>query len=372
MTATRTGDRSRCAWLAAIGVAGALGAIPPAAGAEAAPGLTLAGAYIGEFERNYDPGQVSPRLKTAYHDKLELSLSADTGQAGLWPGGTLFIQGMRIHGDQPSRFVIGDLQIASNIEAPAQLVLEQAWYEQRLLHGRLALLAGLYDLNRDFNVSEYAALFLNSSFGIGPEISANVPASIYPRPGWGARIRIQPTARWYVQLADLDGDPETRALSAREGQMWVAETGIEGPHGQYKLGAWLHTATKAYGGRVFRNDYGAYVLADQQLAAIGAARIGAFVRYGWVPPARNAVTRFLGLGLHVAGAIPSRDQDMLGLGLARAVTHTGAEDALELTYRAVVSSSIAIQPSFQWINDPGGTAGAPPVRVGLLRFELAF
>jgi porin len=154
--------------------------------------------------------------------------------------------------------------------------------------------------------------------------------------------------------------------------MWMAETGFIHPTARYRLGAWLHTAAKAYGGRVYQGDYGVYVLADQQLAAIGTTRIGAFVQLGWVPPARNAVTRFLGLGLHVTGPLPSRDQDRLGLGLARAVTHHGAENTIELTYRAVISSSIAIQPSFQWINDPGGTAGAPPVRVGLLRFELSF
>ena len=372
MTATSTGAQFRRAWLAAIGMAGALCVTPPAAGADAVPGLTLAGAYIGEFERNFDPGQVSPRLKTAYHDVLNLSLTVDTAKAGLWPGGTLYIEGMRIHGDQLSRHVIGELQVASNIEAPGQILLEEAWYEQQLMHGKLSLLAGLRDLNREFHVSEYSGLFLNSSFGIAPEMSANVPTSGYPQPGWAARIRIRPLPHWYVQLADFDGDPQTRKLSAREGQMWMAETGFIHPTARYRLGAWLHTAAKAYGGRVYQGDYGVYVLADQQLAAIGTTRIGAFVQLGWVPPARNAVTRFLGLGLHVTGPLPSRDQDRLGLGLARAVTHHGAENTLELTYRAVISSSIAIQPSFQWINDPGGTAGAPPVRVGLLRFELAF
>ena len=360
------------AWLTGLGMAGALCACPSPAPADAVPGVTLAGSYIGELGRNYDPGQVSPRLKTIYHDVLDLSLTVDSGEAGLWPGGTLYIEGMRIHGDQPSRFVIGDLQVASNIEAPTQTLIEEAWYEQRFLDGRLSLLAGLRDLNRDFYVSEYAGLFLNSSFGNGPEISANVPASVYPKPGWTARIRIRPTSQWYVQAADFDGDPQTRTLSAREGQMWIAETGLVFPTARYKLGAWLHTATKAYNGRTFANDYGGYVLADQQLAAFGATRIGAFVQYGWVPPARNEVTRYLGLGLHVTGPLPARAEDVLGLALAQAVMHTGTENTIELTYRASVTPSVSVQPSFQWIAHPGGVPGASPVRVGLLRFELAF
>lgn len=332
----------------------------------------MAGSYSGEFERNYDPGQVTSKLKTIYHDRLDLTLTVDTAKAGLWPGGTLFVDGMRIHGDQLSQYVIGDLQVASNIEATERFIVEEAWYEQKLMHGKLSLLAGLRDLNQEFHTSEYSALFINSSFGIAPSISANVPASIFPQPGWAARVRIRPTPQWYVQFADFDGDPQTRTLSAREGQMWMAETGYTHPTARYKLGAWLHTATKTYNGRIYRNDYGVYILADQQLAAIGTTKIGAFVQYGWVPPARNQVTRYLGLGLHVLAPLPARNKDMLGLGLAQATTHTGTESTIELTYRAIITPSLAVQPSFQWINDPGGIAGAPTIRVGMLRFELVF
>jgi porin len=364
--------RSRRPWLCGLGAAYALCVCPLPAMAVAVPGVTLGVLYSGEFERNYDPGLASPVLKTIYHDRLDLTLAVDTAKAGLWPGGTLFVDGMRIHGDQLSRHVIGDLQVASNIEAPEQFIVEEAWYEQNFMHDKLSVLAGLRDLNQEFHVSAYSALFINSSFGIAPEISANVPASIFPQPGWAARIRIRPTPHWYVQAADFDGDPRTRTLSAREGQMWMAETGFVHPTGRYKLGAWLHTAAKAYGGQVYPNDYGGYVLADQQLATIGAARIGVFAQWGWVPPARNQVIRYLGLGLHVSAPLPSRDRDVLGLGLARAVTHTGTESTLELTYRAVITPAVAVQPSFQWISDPGGTAGVAPVRVGLLRFELGF
>jgi porin len=357
-------------WLAGFGIAASC-VCPSPAKAVAVPGVTLGGSYTGEFERNYDPGLVTPKLKTIYHDRLDLTLAVDTEKAKLWPGGTLFVDGMRIHGDQLSQHVIGDLQVASNIEAPEQFIVEEAWYEQQWLHGRLSLLAGLRDLNQEFHTSEYGALFINSSFGIAPEISANVPASIFPQPGWAARIRVRPTPHWYVQAADFDGDPRTRTLSAHEGQMWIAETGLIGPTGRYKLGTWLHTAAKAYNGHTFPNDYGAYVLADQQLADFGATKVGGFVQYGWVPPGRNQVTRYLGLGLHVLAPLPTRDEDVLGLGLARAVTHTGTESTLELTYRAPITSYATVQPSFQWISNPGG-AGAPLVRVGLLRFELGF
>jgi porin len=334
-------------------------------------GITFSGLYTGETDRNYDPGLINPHLETIYHDNLDLTLTVDTAKAGLWPGGTLFIYALRNHGGQPSAHVIGDLQGASNIESPDQFIIEEAWYQQQLKGGKLSLLAGLRDINNEFYISKYGALFINSSFGIGPEMTVNVPTSTFPRAGLAARIRIKPMRHVYVQLASFDGNPATRSLSGREGQMAIVEAGIVNNTGGYKLGAWVHTATHVYAGHSYGDDYGAYAIVDQQLAAIGAMRIGAFMQYGWVPPVRNQVTHYLGLGLHVLGLLPRRDQDILGLGLADAATHTGMEQTIELTYRMTVSSDLVVQPSFQWIANPGGVSGRPPIRVGILHFEIS-
>jgi len=335
-------------------------------------GITVAALYTGESERNYDPGLVKPRLETIYHDNLDLMLTVDTEKAGLWPGGTLFIYGLRNHGGQPSQNVIGDLQVASNIEAPQQFIVEEAWYEQKLMHGKLSLLAGLRDVNNEFYISDYGTLFINSSFGIGPEIATNVPTSTFPRAGWGARIRIKPSRHWYVQVASFGGNPQRRTLAAHDGQMLIAEAGLILPKGRYKLGAWTHTATHVYAGHSYAGDYGGYALIDQQLAAIGAMKIGAFVQYGWVPPGRNLVTRYLGLGLHILALLPWRTKDIFGLGLAEATTHTGTENTIELTYRMPLTPWLVVQPSFQWIANPGAVTGNHMVRVGILHFELSF
>ena len=334
-------------------------------------GITFSGLYTGEIDRNYNPGLINPRLETIYHDNLDLTLTVDTEKAGLWPGGTLFVYGLRNHGGQPTAHVVGDLQGFSNIEAPDQFIVEEAWYQQNLKGGKLSLLAGLRDINNEFYISKYGALFINSSFGIGPEITVNVPTSTFPRAGLAARIRIKPTRHVYVQLASFDGNPATRTLSGREGQMAIIESGLVRNTGSYKLGAWVHTAAHVYAGHAYGNDYGGYAIVDQQLAAIGASRIGAFMQYGWVPPVRNQVTHYLGLGLHVLGLLPRRDKDLFGLGLAEAATHTGMEQTFELTYRMSISPQLVVQPSFQWIVNPGGVSGRPPIRVGIMHFELS-
>jgi len=82
----------------------------------------------------------------------------------------VFVYGLFNHGGFPSATVIGDLQTASDIEASRnQFIVQEAWNQQKCMDGRISVLAGLYDLSSEFYLSDYGALFFNSSFGIGLE-----------------------------------------------------------------------------------------------------------------------------------------------------------------------------------------------------------
>jgi porin len=59
----------------------------------------------------------------------------------------------------------------SNIDASDAWKIYEAWLKQSLFQDRLPVLAGLYDLNSEFDVIESAGLFLNSSHGIGADYS---------------------------------------------------------------------------------------------------------------------------------------------------------------------------------------------------------
>lgn len=336
-------------------------------------GITLGLTYIGETVRKFSGGL--NQRNTIYQDNLDLTATIDTDKLLSWPGGTLFIHGLRNHGGNPSVDLVGDLQGVSNIEAPDQFTLYELWYEQRFAHDRASLLFGLRDMNSEFYVSDYAALFLNSSFGIGPEISLNVTSSVFPKAGLGIRARVRPLQNWYIQGGVYDGDPATRKPSSKvkgvEGKMAIVESGFSSASGTYKTGYWHHTANKSYNNRTFDSDYGIYAVIDQQLLRFeGSTAIGGFVQWGWVPKARNDVTGYLGLGLHVQAPLPGRDDDELGIALARASTHTSAETTVEATYRIAINPWIAIQPSLQWIRHPGGDPTAKAARVGLLRFQV--
>ena len=86
--------------------------------------------------------------------------------------------GLRVRARHPRRRPEqsgGRHQGVSNLQAPAKLRLEEAWLQQNLFGDRLSWLVGRYDLNTEFYRLQSAALFLNSSFGIGPEFAQQRP-----------------------------------------------------------------------------------------------------------------------------------------------------------------------------------------------------
>lgn len=341
-------------------------------------GISIEAVYTGEFARNFTANKVTGngQTKTIYHTNTDITLTMDTEKLGLWSGGTLFIYGLGNTGASPSAYT-GDLQTYSNIDAPNNWLLYEAWFEQQF--GDVAsLLFGLHDLNSEFYNSDYGSLFLQSSFGIGPNVSGNVPLSIFPKAGLAARLKVTPTEHMYIQAAVYDGDPATRGFKAGEGKMYIAESAISSETGTYKVGYWKHTAAVAFGGNNFANNYGVYGVIDQQIATLdGDGSIGWFLQYGYAPQDRNLVYGYVGSGLHFHGLIPSRAEDDLGIAVARANTHTSptavnvAETTTELTYRLVATPWLAVQPSFQVIQNSGGDAAAPTVKALLLRFEVS-
>lgn len=350
--------------------------------APAAQGVQVEAAYFGDIVRNLDPGIVAADRKTVYQGLLDLGFTVHTGDAGWWRGGTFHVHAINTHGGQPSASHIGDVQFASNIEAAPHTLLYEAWYEQAFADGEVSLRAGLYDLNSEFYVSDYASLFLNSSFGVGGEISANVPASIFPRPGLGIRLRIQANQQVYIAAASCDGDPATRKLSKAEGRMDIAEAGFRyavdaSRPGMFKVGVWQHTALQPqpFGSRLFSRDYGSYAQLEQRLTNWEGGRFGAFLRYGIVPGDRNAVSSDLAAGLNLAGIMTGRPDDTLGLAMTRvdnlyAPGRRGFETTWELTYRLAVGKYLSLQPDYQWIHHPQGNPANHDIRVLLGRLIL--
>jgi hypothetical protein len=115
-------------------------------------------------------------------NKLQIAAFLSGDHFGL-PGWKAHAQLFRFDGQSLSQN-LGDIQTADNLEAPPVTRLFEAWISRQW--GRdnrsLTLRAGLIDLNSQFDSVDPASLMINSSHGIGPDLSRsgqNGP-SIYP------------------------------------------------------------------------------------------------------------------------------------------------------------------------------------------------
>ena len=233
-------------------------------------GIQLGIRYDGEGFANTSGGL---RRGGNYLGNLNLQLTVDAQRLMGWPGVTVFLYGLGIHGGHPSGDFVGDAQGVGNIEAPVGWRLEEAWIQQNLFGNRFSMLIGRYDLNSEFYRLQSASLFLNSSFGIGPEFSQSGQEgpSIFPNTSVGARVAIKPIEEIVLRTAVLDGVPVDRPNGTREifarddGVLVVAEGAYlyrslasEQPRtrqfrigrnccgtytGKLALGAWYYSAT---------------------------------------------------------------------------------------------------------------------------------
>ncbi len=144
----------------------------PALAGQAAPGdslvrpLGLSLSYTGDLMGNVAGGR---HRGATFSGAAGAEVTVRLGRLVSWHGARVFASVLGTHGGAPSAFV-GDVQGVSSLQAPAAVRLEEVWLQQNLLADRLSLLAGRYDLNTEFSRLQSAALFLNSSFGIGPEL----------------------------------------------------------------------------------------------------------------------------------------------------------------------------------------------------------
>ncbi|MBI5814277.1 MAG: carbohydrate porin [Nitrospinae bacterium] len=373
-------------------------------------GLSFEIVYKGEFARLFTGG-VEPNSKTMYLDNLDLKFTLDTEKAGMWEGGALFFHGLANNGDDPSTFV-GDTQVTSNIESNDTTRVYQLWYEQTLYDKQLAILFGLHDFNSEFFTSEYAGLFLNSSFGIGPSVSHAVPVSIFNVSAIGLRIKAELAENFGLLAAVYDGNPgdpyqnmnglDIKIDEPNEGLMEVMELqyGIGGEEsaflpGKYRLGVWWHTGKfedvrmmDADGNPVVHKESsGFYITFDQLVYETHEGHgLAIFGQYGVAPKTHSQISDYFGGGLHYMGIFPGRDNDMAGIAVAYAkisddLAQTSkdvdgvdltAETTYEFTYRAEIFPWLFIQPDFQIVVNPGGDTNAKTAQVGYIRTQVNF
>jgi porin len=229
----------------------------------------------------------------------------------------------------------------------------------------------------------------------------NNPTIPFPDRGLGAVVYFQPVESWYVAAGVGDAEAKSgqmgfhtafredhRTLSLYE-MGYVAELpSANGPmHGAYRVGMWYDTRPKdrfdGFGTK--RDDVGLYVSVDQVLFKEkndpkDAQGLGFFSRFGLADQEVDPIRMFWSAGAQYQGLIPGRDNDVLGIGVARgrSTDRPGAgftaahETVVEAYYNIEVVSGLNVSPSVQYIADPGFRSETRDAVIVGVRIQVSF
>jgi porin len=300
---------------------------------------------------------------------------------------------------------VGDNQVNSNIEAPSMLFLYQAWIEKLYLENTISLLMGLMEINTDFYVTDTSALFLNSSFGIGAEISGSgvTGPSTYPYTSLGVRAKIDFPNKLYALWGILDGvpgnpdDEKSNSINwdSAEGLLMITEIGTttqsnvsnsDSVFSKLGVGFWGYTESfdniDPNSDEPAEGNYGMYVLFDKTTSP----RFSYFFRSGYANREVSTVMLNTSIGFNIRAPFSFlNEEDVLGFGITDAVFSPGYirdqslqngtqfethEVTTELTYRFKVWKDMALQPDYQLVINPSGNPTISTAHVVGLQLEI--
>jgi len=377
-------------------------------------GITLSAVSTNEVLGNPSGGT---RQGVAFEGNLQVNLTINLEKAVGWCGATFHASAYEIYGRGLSAGNIGNLLTVSGFEATASTRLYDLYLEQSLLDGKLSVRVGQFAADEEFIASEYAGLFVNSTFGWPGLAAIDLPSGgpSYPLATPGVRIKAQIGDQLTLLGAVFDGnpagpgsgDPQVRDASGtlfrvNDGVLVIAEAqyainqgdDAEGLPGTYRFGGWynsesfddqhldnlgLSLADPASTGepRQHRGDYSLYVVADQMVwrkPGSKDAGVGVFARVMGAPGDRNLVNFYADAGVNWKGPFDVRSDDTIGVAVgyarisdaARALDadtafYTGTafpirsnETVLELTYQCQIAEWWNVQPDLQFVFNPGG------------------
>ena len=285
--------------------------------------------------------------------------SYHTARAGLWAGGKFTMNVLGIESGDPEDKV-GDVQGVSNLYAHSQFRLYRLTFRQHL--GPATLRLGLMSANDYFDVTGQAAQLINSSFGIPPTLSGNIPGmATYPYSGLGVMTAIHVDV-WEAKAGWYQGDPlQPFSDPFGQGDMALAEIDYRNTAQEQtcvlKLGAWHYQQRAVYSAVLGPRTSGLYAVAEYAELLPRGRRLGLFLQAGSTPQSVNLIPYYLGAGFRIKGLLPGRGADVFSMGMTRAWLRNSpypAETAYEITYAAQVVPHILLQPDLQWVIHPGG------------------
>ncbi|MBV8119169.1 MAG: carbohydrate porin [Alphaproteobacteria bacterium] len=359
-----------------------------------------------------------------YDGLITATLDLDLEKLAKWPGAAFHVDGYQINGRGLSQNYVGNLLTVSSIEALPATRLHDLWLQQQFFDSKASVRVGQIALDDEFYLSQYSAIFINTTFGCPEIFAADLPSGgpCYPFAAPGVRLRVAPTAALTFSTAVFNGNPAppgpgnpqvrnssgTNFLIGEGGTLVISElayTFDQEPTtstwmSDVRLGGWYHSAAfpdlqfdtmgvslaapSSNGiAALHQGNFGPYLILDKMLWQPPNAEtkgLAGFLRVGGAPGDRNLINLGLDAGLTYKGLLPGRDLDVSGVaasyarigGAARGLAadeslFTGIEQpaldyeaVLEATYQLNIAPWWVLQPDLQVILHPGGHRAAPP------------
>ncbi len=151
-------------------------------------------------------------------------MEIDVEKAAGVPGLRLAVSGLYGAGPSLTNKAVHDFNVLSNIDTYDSLRLYEAWLQEDLWNGKFSLRLGQMLADSEFFVSDYGALFLNSSFGAIPLVSQNLVPPIFPVAAPGIRLRTAPNESFYVEAAGFSGNVGDPVTNNKHGTFLPFET----------------------------------------------------------------------------------------------------------------------------------------------------
>lgn len=363
-------------------------------------GIDLFFDYTGEVLSNVSGGD---HTGTGYNGLASFGIESDLDQAIGWEGVKMYLSGMDLHGSGIGSRV-GDMLGVSSIEGYGSVRLYESWVEKKFAGESLSLRVGLLLADEEFSTLDTTDPFLNATFGWPEFISMNTvnTGPAFYIPALGLRLLWEPSEAWYGQVGIFDGDtfdsPESDdtvnrhglhlELGNGQGTFGMVEVGyrhnqaedVDDLSGTYKLGGWWHSAEfhDFRDGASHDGIQGVYASGEQMVyREYSDQGLKLFTRFGFAPKDRSEVDYSFQAGASYVGLIPGRDIDTAALGSSYAhisddLPGRTTETVVEAAYEYVMSDDFTIQPSVQWVGDPGATGELDDALVFGLRVNLSF
>ena len=342
--------------------------------------------YISDFAFNISGGK---QTGFAWLSCFQASFHLNTGAMKLWKNGTFKFLYISTHGKSFSNLT-GDIQIASNIEARQMASTLELWYQHKW--NKLRVTFGLIDLNEFFSYSNAALSLVNSSFGIQPTISGNIPVPIFPISSVGVALEYMANGNTEMRLGIFDGSPsqmkEYQLLpdinwGINEGIFAIAEAKrlyqIGMKQGFIKAGYWLHSQNiSSHHKGEYLVNHGFYAIGELEILKMKNRSLHVWGKFGGAPRDCNVIRFFNGGGISYTNIWGTNVNDVLGLGIGQALfCHefkrlqllSGNETVIELTARKELGI-LAIQPDLQYIINPSGDMSIENSLCFILRTSL--